>query len=99
MSTEDALLSFLENLAFIDFGFILQVIFGMFAALWGFTVLWVWSDSGERTTSVFFRLIVTLFVYGPTTMRSLFSNLMFEDPSPFVKNLYTSTEFISLLFL
>jgi hypothetical protein len=62
MSTEDALLSFLENLAFIDFGFILQVIFGMFAALWGFTVLWVWSDSGERTTSVFFRLIVTLFV-------------------------------------
>jgi len=62
MNVEDALMTFVENLDIWNFGTLLQGIFLMFAILWGFTVLWVWSDSSERTSSLLFRVSVTLFV-------------------------------------
>jgi len=62
MNVEDALMTFINHLDIWNFGTLLQSIFVMFAILWGFTVLWVWSDSSERTSSLLFRMSVTIFV-------------------------------------
>lgn len=62
MDINDAVLDFADSLELINFGLIAQLIFLTFAILWGFVVLWVWSDASERTTNVVFKLLVALFI-------------------------------------
>lgn len=62
MAPEDSILALMESLTTVDFAIVGQGILLMFGILWGFLLLWVWSDSGERTTNLFFRILMVLFV-------------------------------------
>lgn len=58
----DTLLDMLEAVAKVDFVLVWRAIIAMMAFLWGFVILWVWSDSGERTSNMWFRIAMVLFV-------------------------------------
>lgn len=88
MAPEDTILTAVENLQFVNFTLIGQIVGLMLTVMWVFTVIWVWHDSGERTASLPFRVIMSLFVL-PFNVPGLVIYLMIR-PTQTIEQVYWS---------
>jgi RNA polymerase subunit RPABC4/transcription elongation factor Spt4 len=62
MDFEQIILDFIDGIGNFDFRILIYFLIFTVVLLWFFVVFWVWTDSGDRSTSIIFRLISVILV-------------------------------------
>lgn len=62
MNTEKYILDFLEGNSQINYNWVIYFLGIVLVLLWVFYIFWVWSDSSQRSSNIFFRLGSLLLV-------------------------------------